>query len=737
MTYKAHFDKEEGRIQTVKEHSEAVASLCEGFAVDNLKGVAYAVGLLHDIGKYQPSFQRRMDGENIRVEHSGCGAQAAAEQYGSDGSGKALALMMEYCIAGHHGGIPDGGGKACVMQEGTLSNRMERKFEDFDAWKGELALPELDAQAFLRYLEEDCGGDNVLRLERFSYLTRYLYSCLVDADSLDTAEFCRTRTERMLKADFEACLDKVNKRLGELSSSHCETELQRARSRLQAQVFQHAGQDAEIYLMNLPTGSGKTLASVKLALERAIKGKKRRIIYVIPYNGIIDQTVGEFEGLFGESLEILRHQSTFSYEDAKDYDEDYRTAAVQAAENWDAPFIVTTAVQFFESLHSNKRAKLRKLHNMGDSVLVFDEAHLMPQQYMKSCLLSIAWLTRSLHSEAIFLTATMPDFKKLIQMYALPDSKFCDLVDRGSEENKADFEAFQKCSYAYVGELEAEALLQRASEHPSSLIIVNSRKEAQRLYQLCGGEKYYLSTYLCAKDRAERIGEIRALLKRREGEQAGEGQPVTIISTSLIEAGIDLDVSAVFRELTGLDSILQAGGRCNREGKRERGQVTVFELASGAKKADSDERSAITLGLLKKYPVIDSQECIREYYDRLFFMRQQEAQENTISHSCRNPYDMPFAKYSDDFHIIADDMVSIAVPLDSESKGYIEKLRYGAAGMARKLQPYFCSVRKWELEDLRRQHAVEEYSGIYCLTNPDYYDKEGCGITFEAKDYIL
>lgn len=742
MYYIAHINDSTKETQSVKEHSLATADLCGKFAIDELKGVAKAIGLLHDCGKYQPSFQQRIRGKDIRVEHSGCGAQIAQKYYQGP-----LALAMEFCIAGHHGGIPDGGGKVGSIQEGTLSNRLKRSFEDFNAWKEDLAIPELDEDVFCAYLEQGCQKDDSLRLERFSYVVRYLYSCLVDADSLDTAAACGVERHRPLHADFEACLAKVEEKLCSLSEQ-AQTELQRARTRIQGQAFQKVREDADIYLMNMPTGSGKTLASVKFALERAIRGKKRRIVYVIPYNGIIDQTVEEFQQLFGDDLEILRHQSSFSYEvgeNDNDLDEDYRVAAIQAAENWDAPFIITTAVQFFESLHSNQRARLRKVHNMADSILVFDEAHLLPQSFMRACLSSIVWLTHSMGSEAIFLTATMPDFGKLIWLYALPESKICDLV-----EEKSDFQIFQKCDYAYLGQLDAERLLMEAAKYPSSLIIVNTRKEARTLYQSCGGDKYYLSTYLCGADRAKRIQEIRKRLKEEPERQ------ITIISTSLVEAGIDMDVSAVFRELTGLDSILQAGGRCNREGRREKGHVFIFERMSDteeldgdgkAKKIrlpDQDERRSITLSLLRRYPTIDSQDCIRDYYSRLFFHRQDgeqeqvkdEMQECTISKKCRNPYEMPFATYAKEFRIIPNEMISIAIPRDEKSKHCIQALKYGDTSMSRTLQPYLCSLHIWELEELKRQHVVEEYAGVYCLTNPDYYQEE-YGISFEARDYCI
>src|SRR5699024_10463235 len=246
----------------------------------------------------------------------------------------------------------------------------------------------------------------------------------------------------------------------------------------------------------IPAGSGKTLASIKIALERAVQKKKQRIIYIIPYNSIIEQTADVFENLFGKDMEILRHQSTFSYEDEDNGSEDYRMAAKTAAENWDAPFIITTAVQFFESVYANKRGKLRKMHNMSDSILIFDEAHLMPQNYLQPCLQAVAYITRYLHSEAVFLTATMPDFEKLLKEYALPNCKIVRLI-----KDTAMFAKFQKCKYSYIGEVTPSELLARCCEYPSSLIIVNKKATARKLYQECGGKKYHLSTYMTSYDR--------------------------------------------------------------------------------------------------------------------------------------------------------------------------------------------------------------------------------------------
>lgn len=729
--YIAHINEYTDAIQTVQQHSFQTAVLCREYAIPAFKDFLYVIGLLHDIGKYMVEFQKRIRGEQIRVEHSTCGALAAGSLFPN-----VMGLMMQFCIAGHHSGLPDAGFPNDTQELGTLYGRLKREFSDYSEYKRELEIPSVDFGAWAEFVAGDCRKDQELQIDKFAFLTRYAFSCLVDADSTDTADFCREEERpRALRSDFQACLDRVNARL---SAFVCRTNLQKARSALQAQAFRNADRDAEIYLLNMPTGSGKTLASVKIALERALAGKKKRIIYVIPYNSIIDQTVDVFEGLFGGELEILRHQSTFSYEDAEDQDEDYRKAATLAAENWDAPFIVTTAVQFFESVYANKRGKLRKLHNMADSILVFDEAHLMPQSYLQPCLQSIAFITRYLNSEAIFLTATMPDFENLIHKYALPDSKIFNLI-----QDTSLFGEFQKCRYEYIGEVEADALLEKSSQSPSSLVIVNSKKAARQLFRECStGKKYHLSTYMTPYDRKRILQEIREELNRLEKdyptyEAVPKERRITIIATSLIEAGVDLDVYTVFRERSGLDSILQAGGRCNREGRRAIADVFVFDFADYTRRAPIEEKGNLAKELLGKYEDISKPLCIAEYYDTLYFMKQEEIQKNAMHKMCSKIRWLPFKEYAEKFELIDSKTVSVVVVRDEKSRELAEHLRYTKSVNTRMLQNYVCTVYQKELENLIKQHVVEDYgTGVYCLTNLDYYDEQ-IGILFEARDYFL
>ena len=732
--YIAHRNQENGAEQTLKDHSCNTAAYCQQFAIPEMKNMLYLMGLLHDAGKYQPSFARRIQGENVQVEHSICGAKLIAEQYGQTPA----ALLLEYCIAGHHTGLPDGGSPGDTSDMSTLQGRLKRETENFSDCRQELDIPALQQNSFLqllqRNLQKDAHRANEQLVDKFAFFVRYAFSCLVDADSIDTAKFCGDDPcAYPLHANFKACLRRVDEHLQSLPS---ETELQKARRDLQRQAFERIQENAEIYLMNMPTGSGKTLCSVKCALERAIAGNKKRIIYVIPYNSIIDQTAEVFAEIFGEDAEILRHQSTFSAEDIG-ADDEFLHGVKFAGENWDCPFIITTAVQFFESLFSCRRKKLRKVHNMQDSVLVFDEAHLMPPSYLQPCLQAVGFITKYLNSEAIFLTATMPDFPALLEKYVMENNCVYNLIP-----DTHLFSVFQKCRYVNLGEISTASLLERSRACPSSLIIVNTRRAARELYRAADGCKYHLSTYMTAKDRAETLKEIRHELRRLERdypdlEQVPAERRIVVISTSLIEAGVDLDVHTVFREMAGLDHILQAGGRCNREGKRKTATVYIYWTSEAGYGRQADLPTSLTMGLLQKYPEPDCLACISEFYSRLYFMRDYEITEYALHRQYTTLRSIGFRTYDESVRLIDTPSVSVVVPDDEVSESMVKAMKYGKYGNMRQLQKYTCSVYPNELQELLRQHAAADSgTGVYYLCNPDYYKKD-TGISFETCDYIL
>ncbi|MBQ5332769.1 MAG: CRISPR-associated endonuclease Cas3'', partial [Oscillospiraceae bacterium] len=494
---------DDGRIQTLEEHLNGVAVLAKDFAVPELKSAAEYLGRIHDIGKCRPNFQRRLQGDTIRCEHACCGAKEIIR--GNEKN--ALAYLLAYCAAGHHSGLQNGGGKNDTEEEGTLHSALNKKADDYlpEGERFRVSLPDLNG---LMKLIIEGAEDMSEMLERAAFFTRYLFSCLTDADFIDTERFCVPDTDREIKGDFSEALRLVSEML---DGFNADTHVKRARKRLQQQAFDGSG-DGGIHILNMPTGSGKTLCSIKLALEKAVSSGKSRIIYVIPYTSIIEQTAEIFERIFGSVLPVVQHHSNYCPDDD---DENGLTAdkLKKVCENWDAPLIITTNVQFFQSFYHRKSSRLRKLHNIADSVIVFDEVHMMPIPFLQPCIRAVGYAVKYLGSEAFFLSATMPDFGELFEKYA----KGCGYSELISD--KSDFNAFRNSSISFMGKISWEGLSQAAEEHESALIIVNSRRSAGRLYEMCRDSDrkvYCLSTYLTPFDRSRIIGEIRAALKDKE-----------------------------------------------------------------------------------------------------------------------------------------------------------------------------------------------------------------------------
>lgn len=714
-----------GNTQALKDHLVNVAKLCSEHAMEQLKPLAYSIGLFHDIGKYSNAFQQRIRGKNIFIEHATSGAKEVINLYGDN----LISYLMAYCIAGHHTGLPDGGNKSDIEEEGTLSGKLKRNTEDYSCYKKELIIEDLEIRPIVNFifdgLKDTNDRDEVI--EKYAFIVRYLFSCLKDADFIDTETFCNL-TDRKIQFDFSKGLEAIN---NELTSKECITKVQKCRSILQLQAFNKVNTKADIYMLNMPTGSGKTLCSMKFALERLIKTGKKRIIYVIPYTSIIEQTAETFEAIFGRNIPILQHHSNYYYEEDADnsYESMTKEKLKKATENWDAPLVISTNVQFFQSIYSYKGSKLRKLHNMAESIIVFDEIHLMPVQFLQPCLRAIGYITQILNSEALFLTATMPNFNELFEKYT-PNANIINLI-----EDKSLFPEFNNCKYIYLGICDLESIIEKTQQFKSSLIIVNNRKTAKEVYSICTGRKYHLSTYMTNVDRSNIIKKIRKDLKNEE--------KITVISTSLIEAGVDLDFEAVFRELAGLDNIIQSGGRCNREGKRNNGYVFIFENESISKKqSDLSLRANVTRSILKEYTRerevdITSSQCIEAYYEQLYEFNNQTISNNSISRMCNHPSNIPFRTYAENFNLIDSETIAIVIDRDEESHKLIEEMRYGSINAKRKLQKYTATVYIWEFEQLYKNGVIDDYgTGVFCLTNMDYYTLD-TGLQIEnEKNYI-
>lgn len=734
MEYYAH-TREDGERQTVKAHVIGVSKLAEGFSVDFLKPLAKKASYDHDTGKYALKYQWRLDDDNIKFSHAACGA---IEYKKLADKNDCFAPLMEYCIAGHHTGLMDGGTVADNSDSPTLSGTLKRENEytgdnDYSAYTTEIEFATLTQEEITPPLNELLSTkDPTERIERYAFFTKYVFSCLTDADFLDTEIFCNKNVERGMSGDFKMALDKLNRELSDMPSDN---PLRQARSRIQQQAFDNSVNKSHISILDMPTGSGKTLCSLKLALESG----KKRIIYVIPYTSIIEQTANKFEKMFGDVLHVLQHHSNYSYDG--DTEEEKKTAEKlkRTCENWDAPLIITTSVQFFQSIYHYKGSALRKLHNLRDSVIVFDEIHLIPTELLRPCLKAVGYITKYLNSEALFLSATMPDYSKLFDKF-LPDVNYNKLVT-----DRTNFKYFKKCEYKDKGKTTLETIAENASRCKNALIVVNTKKTAAELYNLVQGEKYHLSANMTPVHRSRVIEVVRNKLKN--------GEHITVVSTSLVEAGVDLDFNTVFRQLSGLDSILQAGGRCNREGKDDKGYVYVFDIDETYRKgSDLAMRINKTKGLLEKYQDITSYDCIKEYYDGIFDFNQSRIAENSIAkyneqsnsfdrQGLMLPYSIPFRSYAMQFEYISADTISIVIddPNDQTCHELVETLRNGDMSVRRALQKYSVSVYMNVFKDLYSQGVLNDHgTGIFILENQSYYNNE-TGLTTEAamQDYFI
>ena len=691
MAYLAHI-AQDNRKQTVLEHLNGTAELCAEFAAAfDMEEQGRLAGLSHDLGKYSDAFQRRLQGSPERVDHSTAGA-AECCKLGQN--------CAAFAVAGHHGGLPDGGGQGDHYEEKTFCGRMKKaalgKLEPYDAWQRETGLPVLPQRMFSGPLEE-------------MFFTRMLYSCLVDADFLDTETFMAGRKHERGGGDpMEILEDKLQSYISGWFPP--KTELNRERCEiLEHCIEQGERQSPGLFTLTIPTGGGKTVASLAFALRHARTHGLRRIIYVIPYTSIIEQNAQVFREILGET-NVLEHHSGVLY-DIEDEARPENARLARATENWDMPLVVTTAVQFFESLFASRSSQCRKLHNLAKSVIIFDEAQMMPVPYLRPCVFAIAQLVKDYGVSAVLCTATQPALDGIFREF-LPDRPAAELCPMFHQET------FRRVIFRREGKLSWEAVAEQINGQKQALCIVNSRKSAQTIYDLLDKEgAFHLSTLMYPAHRKTTLEEIRTRLR--------DGLPCRVVSTSLSEAGVDVDFPTVFREEAGLDSILQAAGRCNREGKRAAGEsvVTVFQSETPP---PSLFEIPVAAGrqALNQYDQPDKPEAIRCYFQELLGLKGPEALDQKEILKIMERDFMPFRKIAERFHLIDSETRTVYIPL-GEGEELIRRLRSGEGGRAlfRALGQYGVSVypQHFAALDLAGDLEVLE-DGCTILTNLALYD---------------
>ncbi|MFD2837537.1 CRISPR-associated endonuclease Cas3'' [Azotobacter vinelandii] len=523
------------------------------FGGQQLAGIA---GLLHDLGKYTDEFQRRISGDLIRVDHATRGAMLAVERYG------ALGRLLAYGIAGHHSGLANGRdpGECSTLEERLKGQSLPALL---DQWQNEIQLPAMSELGPLPI--KPVRERQVFQL---AFLARMLFSCLVDADFLDTEAYYDRIEQRPSRRSARPSLPHLQQALNvHLAGFRADSPVNRIRADILGHVRQQAVQEPGLFSLTVPTGGGKTLASLAFALDHAIRHGLRRIIYVIPFTSIVEQNAAVFRkalGEFGEQA-VLEHHSAFS--DNRAQDRQARDKLRLAMENWDAPIIVTTAVQFFESLYADRPSRCRKLHNIAGSVIILDEAQTLPLRLLRPCVTAIDELALNYRCSPVLCTATQP---------ALQAPEFrggLQGVRELAPQPEQLFQRLVRVQVRQVGILSDAALQRQMAEREQVLCIVNNRRHARALYESIAGSDgaRHLTTLMCARHRSQVLAEVRQRLH--------DGQPCRLVATSLIEAGVDVDFPTVLRAEAGLDSIAQAAGRCNREGLRalEASEVLVFQ----------------------------------------------------------------------------------------------------------------------------------------------------------------
>ena len=719
----AHIREEEKGCfaeQSIEEHCLNVARLARELIYEDedsygMKDLAYNAGLLHDFGKYRPDFQRyilSVSGANPsgkvppKAPHAIVGAIESRRLFDDP----MIADTLAYCISGHHRGLYD-------------HNEMERRLRHGEHKRWCDACEKLSEKESLG--TTDC--DDVGEPYDLQMAIRMLFSALVDADRLDTEQFMTPdlSAERLRIKGNYASLCTLRERLRaktESFSSAPDTPVNRARAYFLESCRTHGAEsDPGIYTLSLPTGAGKTISSMAWALEMAIRNHHDRIIYVIPYTSIITQTAMVFREIFGEE-NILEHHSEVVVEQQGEGDsgDDQMSRLKFLTENWDAPIILTTNVQFFESLFASKPAKCRKVHSIANSVIVMDEVQALPEGFLSPILSAIDTLSEAFHCSILCCSATQPVYDEDLNSpddgsdYYTPLDTRGDLVPREAKY----FVPFDRVDYHLEPQtVTSQELADRLATEHSVLCVVNSRKDAGQVYralrdlpQVNADEVIHLSRSMCSAHLRRAIKAIK--------ERMREGKPTKVISTQLIEAGVDLDFPCVWRAHSGLGSIIQAGGRCNREGRMERrGQVFVFSLADGSRPFGNIARGCNATKMLlhklsNKITDPTDPEVIAKYY-RLYFKDIPDFDTEGIEKNLtEDPEDINFESAAERFKLIDDEgTFPVIVPYMEEGKALVRKIRNHEILTREdyhRMQEYSVSLRQGDYSTLLGHGNIEQ-----------------------------
>jgi len=723
----AHRRDIDGSVHELWDHLEEVAQTTGKFAAKiGLQKQGELIGYLHDVGKASDQFQQYIKsavglideddddyvdfvGKKGKIDHSSAGAQLLAQLLNIEREGAVFVKeILSQCLLSHHSGLID-----CVAPDGTdiFSKRMVKS--DAKTHVGEVIakLPsslnerlngllnsEEMSNVLIERLKALCEKNNDSK-ETLSFkwglLTRFLYSCLIDADRLSTADFKCPNIKKIRKNGKYVSWDVLITRLNEkLNSFKADSDIDKLRAKISAQCFDSADKDKGLHLLTVPTGGGKTLASLRFSLQHAKRHSMDRIIYVLPYTSIIDQNADEIRAILEKDGDqghvVLEHHSNLTPEEEN-------TRQKILAEDWDAPVIFTTMVQVLEAFWGSGTQSVRRLHQMANTVIIFDEIQALPIKCVYMFNIAVRFLVNNCGSTVMLCTATQPLLDKV-------ERKSCSLTISDGQQIVPDtkklfrtlkrFEVYDQHKPEEWSTEEIKTLVVRELKISGSvLIIVNTKKTAREIYQQCrngiNGVVYHLSTYMCPAHRITQFKEMSELLAKR--------QPVVCVSTQLIEAGVDVDFGSVIRSLAGLDSIAQAAGRCNRHKKRDTpGRVTIIN----PKNENIDNLNDMLIGRQKAERILDeykknpdSFDCdvlglkaMERYYQYYFYERANDMNYPVSSNSAVGRNDNLFSLLS-----VNDSSVKEYTRINKQSPPI--PLRQAFMSAARVFQPIDSSAR--------------------------------------------
>ncbi|WP_079435289.1 CRISPR-associated endonuclease Cas3'' [Zoogloea sp. LCSB751] len=730
------------RAHALAEHMRCVSEKAAASAMPfGAADWASLAGLWHDLGKYRPGFQRYIrDCADAHIEgrvpskdktHSAAGALHAIEHLKSrlGPRGEMAATVLAYLIAGHHAGLADWHGG---LKGRLASDDARREYADALA-----AAPTAILENTTALELKDAVPGGLLTPGAFALWLRMLFSTLVDADFLDTESFMDTG-KADARGDFPPLAEMHNAYNTHMASFAADTPVRRIRADILRQCRSKAKTAPGLYTLTVPTGGGKTLASLGFALDHALVHDKRRIIYAIPYTSIIEQTADVFRDVFaplGREC-VVEHHSQAESDPA-----DETGASRLACENWDAPLVVTTNVQLFESLFAARTSRCRKLHRLVGSVLILDEAQQLPPEFLQPILDVLRLLIRHYGVTVVLCTATQPALSTTDYFDPSMNLRGLDDATELMDDPDALYAALKRVDVRLPTDFNAPtewpALADELTDHDSVLAIVNTRGGARELHRRMPKGTLHLSALMCGAHRKDVIDHIKARLSaRRQGDDTA---PLRVVSTQLVEAGVDLDFPVVYRALAGLDSIAQAAGRCNREGALpEQGKVFVFVPPGKIPAGSLSQGAQACRGVLHGKVENPLDRKLFEAYFRQFYATVNLDQHGIVdllklAPTREDPLAVAFRSAADKFELIPDNQAPVVV-LYRGPDGKDEKvdILLGALKkdgperwLMRALQRYTVSLPQQQAESLLAQGDLSlVMPGLYVQANDLLYDPQ-------------